>query len=110
MTKYRAIPTTVDNIRFASKKEAARYTELKLLFRAGKIQTLELQPEFKLHSYGDGTYIGTYRADFAYFDGQRRIVEDVKPILRSGKPYMPALSKWKIKHAEAEYKIKVLIV
>lgn len=101
MTKYRAIPTMVDNIRFASKKEAARYTELKLLFKAGKIQTLELQPRFELHAYG-GEVIGSYVADFAYFEGQRRIIEDVKGM-------MTPLARWKIKHAQSEYKFKVLI-
>jgi hypothetical protein len=36
--KYRAQPVVIDGIRFASKKEGARYLELKLLERAGKIK------------------------------------------------------------------------
>jgi hypothetical protein len=36
--KYGAEPTVVDGIRFDSKKEAARYQELKLLAKAGEIQ------------------------------------------------------------------------
>lgn len=44
--KYGAKPTTVDNIRFASQKEARRYQELRLLERGGHIQCLELQPAF----------------------------------------------------------------
>ena len=34
-SKYHAVRTTIDNIAFASKKEAARYAQLKLLLRAG---------------------------------------------------------------------------
>ena len=48
--KYNAIPTTVDGIRFASKREARRYLELKLLQKAGHISDLELQPRFRLMS------------------------------------------------------------
>lgn len=99
MTKYRAIKTTVDNIVFASKREAARYTELKMLFRAGKIRNLELQPKFILHAYG-GEVVGKYIADFAYFEGESRIIEDVKgvrtPLYRRNK-----------RHVEAEYKVKI---
>lgn len=42
MSKYHAQPTLVDGIRFASRKEAARYRELCLLERAGEIQGLQL--------------------------------------------------------------------
>jgi len=76
MSKYRAIKTTVDNIIFDSKREAQRYTELKLLFRAGLIQNLELQP--KLDFILEGEKIFTYKPDFIYFEGGHRIVEDVK--------------------------------
>lgn len=36
--KYKAVKTTVDGIKFDSKAEARRYTQLKLLERAGQIQ------------------------------------------------------------------------
>ena len=36
-SKYHAVPTTIDNIRFASKAEARRYRELRLLEKAGEI-------------------------------------------------------------------------
>lgn len=76
MTKYRAIKTMVDNIIFDSKREAARYCELKLLFRAGKIRNLELQP--KLDFILDGEKIFTYKPDFIYFEDGKRVVEDCK--------------------------------
>lgn len=81
-SKYRNITTYVDNIRFDSKAEAARYTELKMLQRAGKISGLELQPSFELQPKfkADGKTIRaiTYRADFQYNENGRVVVEDVK--------------------------------
>lgn len=77
MTKYRAIPTVVDNIRFASKKEANRYFELKVLHRIGEISDLIIQPKFPL--VVNGTKICTYVADFSYREKSGRlVVEDVK--------------------------------
>ena len=76
MSKYRAVKTTVGDITFDSKREAARYQELMLLLRAGAIRNLELQVPFKC--VVNGRKICAYRADFIYFDGLDRIVEDVK--------------------------------
>lgn len=85
MTKYKAQPVTIDGIRFASKKEANRYCELRLLLKAGEISHLEIQPRFKLLVNGSPLKYESgrpafYIADFAYFDPsrERRIVEDVK--------------------------------
>lgn len=78
MTKYGAIPTTVDGYRFASRAEARRYAELRLMALAGEIADLELHPRFRL--VVNGQSIGAYVADFAYTDVAtgRRVVEDVK--------------------------------
>lgn len=84
-SKYRAQRTEVDGIVFHSKKEARRFSELKLLERAGEIEGLECQPKFPLHimrSFWPGDYVncGNYYADFRYTnlcDGEI-IVEDVK--------------------------------
>ena len=46
--KYRAKKVSIDGNSFDSKREAERYTELKLLLRAGKIKNLERQKEFVL--------------------------------------------------------------
>lgn len=62
--KYRAVPTVVDGIRFASKKEAKRYSELKLMEKAGEIHDLIRQPEYHL-VIGEED-VGRYVADFAY--------------------------------------------
>lgn len=70
-------------IRFGSKKEAARYDELMLLLRAGKIHELKLQPQFTLQeSYitPEGVRVQAIRyvADFSYNTGNGLVVEDVK--------------------------------
>jgi hypothetical protein len=62
--KYRSVPTKIDGIRFASKKEAARYAALKLLEKAGQITDLKLQPVIKCQA--NGVHICDYRADFFY--------------------------------------------
>ena len=63
--KYRAVKTTIDGITFASKREAKRYTELKILEKAGMITHLELQPEYLITI--NGIKICRYIADFRYF-------------------------------------------
>ena len=76
--KYGNKKTVVDNITFDSMKEAARYGELKLLEKAGKIDLLELQPKFRLEVNGEK--ICTYIADFQYDDDGHTVVEDVKGV------------------------------
>lgn len=77
-TKYRAVPTYVGKIRFASKKEAARYVDLKLLERSGKITGLKLQPKFPLVI--SGVKICTYIPDYLYQENDTTVVEDVKGV------------------------------
>lgn len=78
MNKYRAKKTEIDGIVFDSKREAARYQDLKLLERVGAIRDLKLQPKYPLKV--EGKLIATYVADFTYFDAQmlRPVVEDAK--------------------------------
>ena len=66
MSKYGAIAVEVDGIRFASKREAARYGLLRVLEGAGQISGLVLQPRFPL--VVEGEKICTYVADFQYTD------------------------------------------
>lgn len=75
-SKYGAVPTVVDGIRFASKREAARYAVLRQMQSVGLIRGLELQPKFPIEIGGER--IATYIADFAYFKDNARVVEDVK--------------------------------
>lgn len=78
-SKYRAVRTTIDGITFASRAEARRYQELRLLEKAGTITDLELQPKFDL--VVGGVKVCRYVGDFAYTarDG-RPVLEDVKGV------------------------------
>ena len=78
MSKYGAVPTTLDGLRFASKAEARRYQDLKLMEAAGEIAYLECHPCFPL--IVNGVKVGTYIADFMYWQEGRRVVEDVKGV------------------------------
>lgn len=78
-SKYRNRKTEVDGILFDSKREAARYAELKMLERAGEIRGLELQPVFPVAV--NGQKICKYIADFRYTDrAGREVVEDAKGV------------------------------
>ena len=67
----------------ASKAEARRCNELALLQRAGTIRELRQQPQFwfvidgRQVKHEGGRRVG-YKADFAYFEGETHVVEDVK--------------------------------
>ncbi len=86
MSKYNSKKTTIDGITFDSKKEAARYVDLKLLEKAGVIKDLDLQPKFQLQptysKNGKKVKAIFYKADFQYFDNEKKkiVVEDVKGI------------------------------
>lgn len=74
--KYRNTPTVVENIRFDSAKEAARWSELRLLEKAGKIANLTRQVKFSLDV--EGVHTCNYLADFTYDENGEVVVEDVK--------------------------------
>lgn len=84
MNKYYNRKTEVDGITFDSKAESIRYSELKLMNKAGYITDLVLQPKFILQEgfkKNGLTYRPIYyRADFQYFDKSLKqiIIEDVK--------------------------------
>lgn len=78
LRKYRNVPTVVDGIRFDSKREAARWSELKLLEKAGKIEDLQRQARYELRV--NGALICHYNADFIYIENGQRIVEDAKGV------------------------------
>lgn len=100
-SKYHAKPTIVDGIRFASKAEARRYQELKMLEKAGRIRNLKLQPKFPLVFSASRRVVnvGSYIADFWYLevDGgvERPVLEDVKgvktPVYRLKKKMVEAI-------------------
>lgn len=85
MSKYNATPTTVNGVRFDSKKEADRFRELLLMLRAGVISDLRLQHNITLiegWKTVDGETIRpeVYKADFSYIKDGRRVYEDTKGV------------------------------
>jgi hypothetical protein len=85
VSKYHAQPTTLDGIRFASKKEARRWSELCLLQKAKAITDLERQVKYDL--VVNDVRICAYVADFTYWELSRAagdapvfIVEDAKGV------------------------------
>lgn len=83
--KYKNIKVEYKGIKFDSKKELKRYTELELEQRAGLITGLELQPEFPFIIDGKpvkhnekGARPLKYVADFRYFRDGVEIIEDTK--------------------------------
>jgi hypothetical protein len=88
-TKYGNKKVVAYGISFDSKREAKRYSELRLLERAGKIKNLELQKEFVLIPNQYDGVTGKllerscrYRADFCYYDCEKLtdVCEDTKGV------------------------------
>lgn len=91
-SKYGSRKVAIDGITFDSKKEAARYQELKLLERSGEIHFLQLQVKFPLipaqyenpnspTKSGRGKCLErecNYIADFVYYKNEKTVVEDTK--------------------------------
>ena len=98
MSKYRNHKCEYKGEIFDSKQEIARYIELNLLEKAGKIKNIRRQVKFELLPAGNGERAVTYTADFvydltkaptpqkvdkyniAYFPIMTTVVEDVKSV------------------------------
>lgn len=98
-SKYHAVKTEVDGYIFASRAEARHYSELKLLYNAGEIFSLELQPKFPI--VVNKQKICTYIADFQYHDKDGDVVVvDVKgvktPVYKLKKKLVEALYGFEI--------------
>ena len=78
MSKYKAVKEVVDGITFASKHEARRYRQLKLMERAKTIQDLHLQVAFPLIKKSKHGREIKYVADFVYYENGHMVVEDAK--------------------------------
>jgi len=99
-SKYGAVKTVVDGITFASKAEARRYGQLRVLQASGLIfGNLILQPVYRIYVKplgGDPIVVAKYIGDFQYeaADGTK-VVEDVKgfktPVYRLKKKLVEAL-------------------
>jgi hypothetical protein len=85
--KYNNKITELDGIKFHSKKESVRYSQLKLQEKGGLIKDLRLQVSYelipKLVINGKTERAIKYVADFVYTDTlhETEIVEDVKGMI-----------------------------
>lgn len=84
--KFRNQKVEVDGERFDSKKEAGRWSELRLLERSGQISRLSRQVRIPLRV--NGKLVCTFIPDFTYVENGKEVVEDVKsPITRKHPVY-----------------------
>lgn len=85
-SKYKNIKTMFAGLKFDSAREAKRYGELLILERMGKIRGLERQPVYELapsvkfEGATRATPALRYVADFTYWEGDKKIIEDVKGV------------------------------
>lgn len=106
-SKYGAVATVVDGVRFASKAEAKRDAELQLLARAGRIIGLKRQPRYELKV--NGVKVCTYVADWEYVEKPTHggptvtIAEDRKGALTPAFKIKWALAK--ALHPEIEWRL-----
>lgn len=94
--------------RFDSVKEYSRCAQLRLLEKAGVIQELKtqhtvlIQPAFT-DAAGKRNQAITYRADFAYMENGKQVIEDVKAFDTRKKKYLLTevfKLKWKLMKAK----------
>lgn len=106
-SKYGAVKTEIDGIKFDSKHEAKRYQELRLLEQAGEITNLRLQVPFELIPKSKYGMPIRYIADFTYNDlNGQLIVEDAKgvktPVYRLKRRLMAELKGIEIDNSKCE--------
>ncbi len=77
-SKYRSKAVVLDGIRFDSKKEAMRWSELKLMEASGEIEGLQRQVRWTFPIQTDTGRCYAYVADFCYVRHGRLVVEDTK--------------------------------
>lgn len=81
-SKYKSKKVALDGITFDSKKEAARWYQLKIMEKAGVISELQRQVMFELQPAvildGRKKPALRYCCDFAYVENGKQVIEDVK--------------------------------
>lgn len=90
-SKYNAARVVVDGISFASKREAAYYSDLVLQMRAGVVKSIRCQVPFKLP--GNTTYLLDFEVHYA--DGSVYIYDE---------------NHWLLLHAESEYVLRTMAI
>lgn len=107
-SKYRNIKCVFSGIKFDSKKEAARYAELAMLERAGRISGLERQVRFEVCPKVaglKGSRARYYVADFVYAEDGKKVIEDVKSLITKKNPvYTLKKQLVQVKFTEYEFR------
>lgn len=107
-SKYRNIKCVFSGIKFDSKKEAARYAELAMLERVGRISGLERQVRFEVCPKVPGlkgSRARHYVADFVYTEGGKKVIEDVKSwVTRKNPVYTLKKQLVQVKFPEYEFR------
>lgn len=110
MSKYNARRTACQHGHsHASAREARRCHELHLLFRAGQIDALVVEPTYELHVGGQAIVMGNghrakYRPDFTYLENGKVVAEDVKGFIVRDFPLRAAI----FRHCYPEIELRVL--
>jgi len=101
--KFGAAPIVIDGIRFDSKAEGRFYSTLKAREKAGEVYEVEMQPRYVFTH--NGVLIGTYKADFRYYDATKKktVVADVKGVLTEA-------AALRIKIVQALYGVEIVLV
>jgi len=101
--KYGAVKVEADGFTFDSKAEHARYQQLKLLQKAGKIGHITVHPRYEINPWGERICI--VELDFSYPDWETHLVviEDVKGV-------DTALSRLKRKLVEGQHGFQVSVI
>lgn len=108
--KYRAKRTVCQHGHsHPSKREAKRCAELHLLFQAGEIDALVVEPSFDLTLDGKPIKMGNghtarYRPDFTYIEKGKVIAEDVKGFTVRDFPLRAAI----FRHCYPEIELRVV--
>ena len=85
--KYNNVKTKKDGIVFDSKKEAAKYSELLMLEKAGQIANLKRQVKFEIVPKNGDERAAYYVADFVYeLPSGQKVCEDTKSAITKQNP------------------------
>ena len=102
--KYGNKKTLAHGRLFASKREAKRYGELRLLLKAGQILDLQCQPVIQCAV--NGQHVCNYIADFLYYPAK----PGSKPVFEDSKGYRTAIYRLKKKLVKACTGIEIVEV
>jgi Protein of unknown function (DUF1064) len=101
--RFKPIRTVVDSIMFDSKREASRYSNLKILMLGGRIRDLETHPAYDISI--NGKHICVVKLDFKYWSNETNSL-----VYEDSKGFDTPISRLKRKLVEAQHGIKVTIV